>query len=178
MRLGLITDTHIPEVTSTLPPEVLLALQGVDLILHAGDIYQLSVLDELAAIAPVMAARGDDDYGEVVHDQRVQTKHVLKLGERTLWLVHEKPLHLTAAWPMDYPHRADGDLPDIVVFGHEHRVVVQRHNGILFINSGSPTCLNYQRGLGTMGILDISSGDIAPRIIDLRTGVDTGYLPS
>jgi len=178
MRIGLITDTHIPEVIKTLPPQVFLAFQGVDLILHAGDIYQVPVLDELATIAPEMAARGDDDYGDVVQDQRVKLKHVFKLGEQTLWLVHERPLHLTAAWPTDYPYQTDGDLPDIVVFGHEHRVVVQRHNDILFINSGSPTCLNYQRGLGTVGILDTNSGHPEPQILHLQPGIDMGCLPS
>jgi len=47
MRIGLLSDTHIPEARSGLPPEVKKAFEGVDLILHAGDIYSLSVLDEL-----------------------------------------------------------------------------------------------------------------------------------
>ena len=57
MRLGLISDTHIPEVTKELPPQIAKALQGVDLILHAGDVYAPFVLDELERIAPVLVAK-------------------------------------------------------------------------------------------------------------------------
>ena len=61
MRIGLLADTHIPRDVKMLPPHVKVALDGVDLILHAGDIYLLTVLDELEAIAPVIAARGNGD---------------------------------------------------------------------------------------------------------------------
>ena len=62
MRIGLISDTHIPDVARAIPRNVSRAFSGVDLILHAGDIQLASVLDELERIAPVLAARGDDDY--------------------------------------------------------------------------------------------------------------------
>ena len=61
MRIGLISDTHIPHDAKAIPPQVKEVFRGVDLILHAGDIYLSSVLDELEEIAPVLAARGDDD---------------------------------------------------------------------------------------------------------------------
>ena len=58
-------------------------------------------------------------------------------------------------------------MPDIVIFGHEHRTVVERLNDILFVNPGSPTFLNYISWLGTVGILDIDSGEAEVRIIRL-----------
>ena len=61
MRIGLLSDTHIPETEKKLPPELIEAFQGVDLILHAGDIYVPSVLDDLQRIAPVLDARGGAD---------------------------------------------------------------------------------------------------------------------
>src|SRR3990170_7133301 len=92
MRIGLVSDTHIPAPVKELPvAELTEAFRGVDLILHGGDIYSLSVLDDLERIAPVLAARGDDDYGATVLDKRVKDKHVLKLGEQIIWLVHERP---------------------------------------------------------------------------------------
>ncbi len=57
MLIGLISDTHIPWAVKELPPEVGEAFRGVDLILHAGDIYSHAVLDELERIAPVLAAK-------------------------------------------------------------------------------------------------------------------------
>jgi len=155
MRIGLIADTHIPDVAKALPPEVFQAFGGVDLILHAGDIYIASVLDELERIAPVLAAKGDDDCGNIEEDGRVEDKHILELEGQTLWLVHERP------WI------SGRYAPEVIVFGHEHRVTVQRHGGVLFVNPGSPTFQNYRRGLGTVGILSINSGDAEVQIVQL-----------
>ena len=61
MRIGLISDTHIPEACEHLPAPVFAAFAGVDLVMHAGDVYVNRVLDELAQIAPVIAALGNGD---------------------------------------------------------------------------------------------------------------------
>ncbi len=161
MRIGLITDTHIPVAARELPSRVAEIFQGVDLILHAGDIYDLSVLDDLKCIAPVLAASGDDDPPTTLSDERVKYKHVLKLEGHTLWLVHEKPYSLTFA------AKQEDDAPDIVVFGHIHVAKVQRQNGVLFTASGSPTFLNYVRGPGTVAILDIDSKGAEAHIVKL-----------
>ena len=67
MRIGLISDTHIPDIEKKIPFEIMHSFRGVDLILHAGDVYSPSVLDDLDCIAPVLVARGDDDVGERRH---------------------------------------------------------------------------------------------------------------
>lgn len=162
MRLGLISDTHIPEVAQELPPQIAEIFRGVDLILHCGDIYDPFVLDELERTAPVLAAMGDDDPYVTRKDSRVKRKHVLKIEGHTLWLVHEKPAsHVLASQQKEH------DNPDIVIFGHEHATLVQRHDGVLFVNPGSPTFLNYQRGPGTVGILDIDSDEAQASILQL-----------
>ena len=150
------------------------AFQGVDLILHAGDIYDLSVLDDLERVAPVLAARGDDDDGATLTDERVKRKHVLKLEGQTLWLIHERPyVPMSNAWLPGWwesriePEQNKYGKPDIVVFGHEHRTIMQRVDGALFVSSGSPTFLHYNRGLGTIGILDINPGAAEARIMHL-----------
>ena len=172
MRIGLISDTHIPWEQKELPPQVLETFQGVDLILHAGDIYAHYVLDELERIAPVLAALGDDDYPGP--DSRVQERHILELEGQKLWLIHEGPhTPLSTSWLSLWwqnrisPEEDKYGKPDIIVSGHEHRTIVERCDGILYINSGSPTLLNYQRGLGTVGILELNSGKADVRIIQL-----------
>jgi hypothetical protein len=169
MRIGLLSDTHIPEAAQALPPQIAEAFRDVDLILHAGDIYIPSVLDELERIAPVLAASGDDDSGDVLKDRRVKWKHVLKLEGKTLWLIHERPFPYTVApWrAMNSLEQNEHDAPDIVVFGHEHTTVVRRYGSILLVNPGSPTFLHYRRGLGTVGILTIDSGEAEARILQL-----------
>ena len=62
-RIGLIADTHVPESGATLWPQVLNAFVGVDAIIHAGDIYDVAVLDLLSDVAPVWAVRGNGDDG-------------------------------------------------------------------------------------------------------------------
>lgn len=166
MRIGLLSDTHIPEVARELPPEVKKAFEGVDLILHAGDIYALSVLDKLEEIAPVLAALGDDDYP--APDYRVKEIHVLRFEEQTLWLVHMRHL-------LSFPSKIElcgnpsvqENSPNIVVFGHEHRTIVESYNGVLYVCSGSPTLLHYHRGLGTVGILELDSGKATINIVQL-----------
>jgi len=169
MRIGLLSDTHIPEVAQALPPQIAQALRGVDLILHAGDIYVPTVLDDLEHIAPVVAAEGDDDYYPVLADERVKGRHILKLEGQTIWLFHQNPHYYLLALRRsgNVSGQEEIDSPDIVVFGHEHRVTVQRHSGVLFVNPGSPTFLHYRRGLGTVGILDIGPGQAQVRILQL-----------
>jgi len=163
MRIGLITDTHIPVAAPELPPRVTEIFQGVDLILHAGDVYSRSVLDELEKIAPVLAASGDDDPLDTLRDERVKLKHILKYEGHTLWLVHERPYSFQFAMKQTEPE----DRPDIVIYGHSHAYQVQNYDGVLFVGSGSPTFLNYSRGPGTVGILEISPGDAQAEIVKL-----------
>ena len=169
MRIGLLADTHIPQTVEVLPSELLEAFRGVDLIFHAGDIYALSVLDDLEHIAPVLAAKGDDDPLSTLRDKRVKEKHVLKIEGQTLWLIHDRAYYLVySLWKSQISSgQGNCDIPDIIVFGHEHRTVVERLHGILFVSPGSPTFLEYRLGLGTVGILDINSGEINARILRL-----------
>jgi putative phosphoesterase len=170
MRIGLLSDTHVPDAAKELPmPQLRTAFKGVDLIMHGGDIYQVSVLDDLTEIAPVIAARGDDDYGSAVMDDRVKDKHILDIEGHRVWLVHERPRYVTASPPPSFGTTEPRykDIPEVVVFGHQHKTVVEQYNGTLFVSSGSPTFLHYRQGLGTVGILDISDGKIDVNILQL-----------
>lgn len=170
MRIGLISDTHIPGAALRLPSAVTDIFCNVDLIMHAGDIFSPRVLDDLQKVAPVIAARGDGDSGDVLRDSRVKWKHVLRVNGKTLWLIHEMPypypLHQwrTRAVRMG----TESDVPDIVVFGHDHCTIVERLGGVLLVNPGSPTFLNYRSGPGTLGLLEIDPDDVRVKIMDLR----------
>ncbi len=164
MRIGLITDTHIPTIEKAVPAEVSEAFKGVDLILHAGDIYSLGVLDDLEQISPVLAALGDDDDYHALKDSRVKQKHIIQADGVKIWLVHEPPYgaFYSASGISSHP-----DKPDVIVFGHEHNVTNQQRNGILWVNSGSPTFLQYVRGLGTVGIMEVNCGRTSATIVHL-----------
>lgn len=170
MRIGILSDTHVPEVERGIPQELRNAFQGVELILHAGDIYVPSVLNDLQAIAPVLAARGDDDYGETLTDPRVKEKHILDVEGKTILLVHQRPFAsqwFQSAWWQSRLNPEQDKKPDVVVFGHEHRTFVQQIDGALFVNPGSPTFLHYMRGLGTVGILEVTAEKTDVNIVRL-----------
>jgi hypothetical protein len=178
MRIGLISDTHIPDVEDRIPVEIERSFRGVDLILHAGDIYRSCVLDDLERIAPVLAARGDDDDGDIGLDHRVKNKHIVELEGQILWLVHERPFALRFPDmppslqfpPLQYKKGEEPKRevpPDIYIFGHEHCTVMEQVENTLYINPGSPTYLHYKSGLGTVAILDIRPGKAEVRFIEL-----------
>ena len=170
MRIGLLSDTHIPEAVKELPmPELRAAFKGVDLIMHGGDIYYRSVLDNLAEIAPVIAAQGDDDFGSTLMDERVKERHILNIEGHCIWLVHERPKMFTPPPP---PHRRayefrNIEVPEIVVFGHQHKTIVESYEDLLLVSPGSPTFLHYRQGLGTVGILNIADGKVDVNILHL-----------
>jgi len=177
MRIGLISDTHIPWAERELPPQVFEVFKGVDLILHAGDVYSFSVLDQLQRVAPVLASLGDDDYP--TEDIRVKEKHVLEIDGQVLWLIHEGPYAPISSTfvPLWWKSRiSPGDKckgkPDVIVSGHQHRTFIERTDGLLHVSSGSPTLLHYKKGLGTVGILDIGAGKADVQLIQLQDPVE------
>jgi putative phosphoesterase len=179
MRIGLISDTHIPYDAKSLPIQVEEIFRGVDVILHAGDIYSSAVLDELGEIALVLAARGDDDLSSL--NGRVKEKYVLNFEGFSLWLIHVFPypnlhplLYSSGSFSNQELEGALGeiiheheDIPDILVFGDTHKALLYRVQGFLFINPGSATFPNYTNELGTVAILTISHGKAEVDIIQL-----------
>ena len=88
MKIGVISDTHIPERASAIPPQVLEGFKGVDLILHAGDLVDLSVLEELKKIAKVRAVVGNMD-SEVV-SKGLPKKEVIQANNFSVFLLIDR----------------------------------------------------------------------------------------
>ena len=173
MLVGLLSDTHIAFPYESLPPQIKSAFRGVDLILHAGDIWIPSVLDELESIAPVMAAWGDDDMeADLGADSRMMKGRTLHLDGVTLWLSHVKPRYglinpQEEAYPSRRNDEAPEDPPDVVVFGHTHFAVIERYKGVLLMNPGSATLPSYVPKLGTVGMLTLDSGEVEAKLVQL-----------
>ncbi len=180
MRIGLISDTHIPTAGSDLWPQVYDALRGVDLIMHAGDLHDTVVLDWLEKLAPVLAVSGNGDYGgwqrtEPPTDARLRESRVLTLDgpegqPLRIGLVHDLPL------PEAPPQRTLAGLMkhffggpvNVIVRGSTHAAEITTVKGVLIVNPGSPTFPNHQRlRLGTVGYLEIEDGRVRPSILQL-----------
>jgi uncharacterized protein len=180
MLIGLISDTHIRVpghraglstlTAEELPHQVLEAFRGVDLILHAGDIYTIPILDQLETIAPVLATEGDDDPFEIVNDRRVNPDQFLSYEGVTLWMSHY------GQWS-PYETRK---IPQVCICGHSHRSGIEQRNGSLWVNPGSPTFPAYQPVAGTVGLLTLKDGKAEARIIKLEgpiKGTITSGIP-
>ena len=124
MKIGIISDTH-----GHVPNAVHDAFNGVDHILHAGDVGPMDVITELETIAPVSAVRGNMDYAVQLPQTHVQAFDSKK------FLVH----HIVSLpFPSKLVCAAIADeQPDLVVFGHTHMPCSEHHAGVLFLNPGS-----------------------------------------
>jgi putative phosphoesterase len=119
MHVGVVSDTH-----GLLRPQVIDAFNGVDLILHAGDIGDPGVLQSLTAVAPVLAVRGNNDREAWAKD--IPETRIVPIGDIRVYMIHDVK-------EMDRsPARCQA-----VVAGHSHRPLIEKRNGILFLNPGS-----------------------------------------
>ncbi len=180
LRVGLISDTHIPEARAELWPQVFAAFgDEVDLILHGGDIHDLIVLDQLNELAPVYAARGNGEDGSggravAPDDRRLRNSWLLDLAGVRVGLTHDLPLpehppRLTVQrWK---ERRFATDEIDVIVFGDSHVEGIEVVGPTLCVNPGSPTYPhNLQTQLGTLGFLEIDAGVVRASIWQLTEG--------
>jgi len=168
MRIGLISDTHISK-RGELWPQVFDLFHGADAILHAGDVFSPALLDELEELAPVRVARGNGDFGQ--QDPRLEERCVMEFEGVTVAMLHDfpTPTHRPPEMILERARQRLPDTsPDVVVYGHTHIEAIDRIDGLLFVNPGSPTLPhNKSLRLGTVGFLDISNGVVAPELWQL-----------
>ena len=149
MRVGVLADTHCPEFVDELPPRVFEVLEGVDLVIHAGDVNAQRTLDALSRIAPVEAVRGDHDRAlgslPLSRELTVEGKRIAVVhGDRSRWIEEPQTLLWTLSLGFYHPHKR---LPhelrrrfpqaDVIVYGHTHRPDVRRIDGTLLFNPGA-----------------------------------------
>ena len=192
MRIGLISDTHVPGGAPDVPPQVITAFEGIDLILHAGNIYRPDTLDWLERIAPVKVAGaiyGDRMETPTAHamecagDPRVTQQQVLELEGHRVGVVNNLLMDgfndellpgVIAAHNLPegaLPARVEeyfGSALDVVVFGRTLHALVDEHQGLLFVNPGSPSLPRQMRRLGTVAILELTPEKREAWLVDLR----------
>jgi len=154
VRVAVLADTHAPRRWKSCPPQVAAHLRGADLILHAGDVCTASVLDELAAYAPVRAVRGNNDGPDVAAWGAPGTLS-LDLGGLGVAMIHDSGQ--TAGRPARLRRRFP--VADLVIFGHSHIPLDHTEHGQRIFNPGSPTDRRRQPH-GTLGLLDVADGHL------------------
>jgi len=149
-RVGLISDTH-----GLLRPEALTYFAGCTLIIHAGDVGGREILQALAAIAPVIAVRGNNDTEPAA--QSLNETELVRIGDVLIYVIHDR-----AQLNADLPPRGI----QVVVSGHSHKPRLVRDDGILFVNPGSAGPRRFKLPIA-VGELRIESARVAAAIVNL-----------
>jgi len=135
MRIGVISDTHIPDAIDELPQKIYEDFKKVDLIIHAGDIVSLDTLNKLKKIKMVEAVYGNMDYPEV--RKVLNQKEIINVGRFKIGIFHGRgaPSGLVELLKREFKN----DKVDCIIFGHSHNPVNMVSDGVLFFNPGSVT---------------------------------------
>jgi putative phosphoesterase len=150
-RIGVLSDTH-----GLLRPEAKALLAGSDAILHAGDIGRPEILDELAAIAPLTAVRGNNDTGAWA--ERLPEQAVLQIGPLAILVLHDRA---------ELGDKVEATGARVVVTGHSHKPVIREAEGVLYLNPGSAGPRRFRLPV-TVAELVVSGLEAKARILELQ----------
>jgi putative phosphoesterase len=155
MKIGIISDTH-----GLLRAQVFEVFAGVEHILHAGDVGDPGVLDELAAIAPVTAVWGNVD-GFDIRTRTTEVAEIELAGVRVV-VIHGMQFGSPT------PQKVAAAHPDagLVVFGHSHRPLIQPVGATLAVNPGSAGRQRFRDPV-TVALADLTNGKVTARLVDL-----------
>jgi putative phosphoesterase len=150
LRVGLISDTH-----GLLRPEARAFLVGCDYIVHGGDIGNPAILDELAAMAPLIAVRGNND--KEIWSAHLAETELIRIGNVFVYVIHN--LDELDIEPAAIDVR-------VVVSGHSHKPKIVEREGVLYVNPGSCGPRRFNLPI-SVGELRISGDALQARTVDL-----------
>jgi uncharacterized protein len=149
--IGVISDTH-----GLLPSGVAKAFKNADLIIHAGDVGDEKVLDELSRIAPLVAVRGNMDFGKWA--KKLPEEETIEIGSTRLYVLHN--YDRLGIDPNHAGLRA-------IITGHTHRPDIYEKNGISFLNPGSATYPKFGNP-ASAGLIQIGDDTISIKLIKFK----------
>lgn len=162
MRICVISDTHIPDRASDIPQKVLEELKSADMVIHAGDFADISVLRKLRSLHNnVKAVWGNMD-GQEIRNELPQ-KEILKIGKHKIGITHGfgPPNKLIEFLKEAFKQ----DNVNLIIFGHSHSSFNEKVEGILFFNPGSLTDKIFS-AYNSYGIIEIND-KIEAKIVKL-----------
>jgi putative phosphoesterase len=148
--IGIISDTH-----GVVRPQAIEALEGVEMILHAGDVGSQQVLDTLNEIAPVVAVRGNND--KVEWAESLPDWEVVEVGDVSIYMLHDvKEIDISPS----------GAGFQVVVSGHSHKPLIEEQRGVLYVNPGSAGPRRFSLPV-SVAHLRVNGGKVQAKIIEL-----------
>jgi hypothetical protein len=160
--IGLISDTHVPKRARCIPQKVFEIFQDVDYIIHAGDLVELAVIDELEQLAPVLAVHGNMDGMDIMG--ALPRLNSLKVFDWKIGVMHD-PNVLYGLSKMRELARHHGF--NVFVYGHTHIPSIKWEDKILYINPGSATTPESFNSKPSVGLLKVTQQAITPQIIEI-----------
>jgi len=160
MKIGVISDTHIPERASDLPKEVYVAFENVELIIHAGDLVTLQVLESLKKICTVKAVLGNMDSPEL--SKVLKTQEEFQIKNFKIGVMHGRGNPETL---IERIKERFSKKMDLIIFGHSHQPFNKKIDNTLFFNPGTPTDTVFAP-YRSYGIIEIND-DIKATIVKL-----------
>ena len=160
MRILVISDTHIPRSAQDLPDAVYKEIEGVDMIVHAGDLVEKDLFEKLKSLRETKAVCGNMDSVEL--RRTLNPKEIIEVGKFRIGLIHGYGA------PANLIETVKGEFKDVdaIIFGHSHAALNMIKDGILLFNPGSPTDKIFANK-NTYGILEVTDKKIEGRIIEI-----------
>ncbi len=159
--VGLISDTHVPKRAMCIPKRVFEIFANVDFVIHAGDLVEIAVIDELEQAAPVLAVHGNMDCLEV--SNALPKLNSLKIFGWKIGVIHDTDSF--GAGKMEDIAKENGF--NVLVYGHTHVSKIKWEAKTLYINPGSPTDPASFLNKPSVGLLKITKETITPQIVNL-----------
>ena len=161
--VGLISDTHIPVRARDIPKKVFEVFDKVDFIVHAGDLVEMSVIDELEQLAPVLAVYGNMDGPEI--RGKLPKLNSVKAFDWKIGVIHDPRALFGERKMREIAKKNDFN---VLVYGHTHNSSIKWEENTLFINPGSPTNpLPHFIAKPTVALVRITKEKITPAIIQI-----------
>ena len=148
--IGIISDTH-----GLLRPGAVNVFQGVDLIIHAGDIGAPSLLRELGNTARLVAVRGNMDYGN--RPNKLPVTEVVTINDNSIYVLHDINR-------LDLDPAVSGI--SVVISGHTHKSSIKKRGGVLYVNPGSAGPRRF-RLPASVALLYITGSSLSAKLIEL-----------
>jgi putative phosphoesterase len=152
-RVALLSDTH-----GLLRAQARAFAVGCDYIIHGGDIGSPEILDELAALAPLIAVKGNNDTQSWA--AHLPQTEMIRVGGAFVYVIHDVSR-------LDIEPHAAG--VQVIVSGHSHKPLIQRRDGILYVNPGSCGPRRFKLPI-SVGELNVVGAEVNARTIELSEG--------
>ena len=160
-KIIVISDTHIPNSAKALPPALIEEIKNCDLCLHAGDYVNKEVIDLIKKYTDFLGVCGNMDSSDI--KKNLPEKKIIKIEEATIAITHGSGSYFNIE---ERIKKIFSQTPDIYIYGHTHKAICKKENGIWWLNPGSPTdtiFASYQ----SFGVIKIDKKSIEAEVVKI-----------